>query len=425
MLSDKEDPLGQSLLPIAYRLLLFVLQTRATLRSVMRMVVRLWLIKLVLLSGLSLFAQDFTGPAQQLVARISERVPPTSAAITFKDISSIGPTNASLVRSTLLRGLQARGWKTLEGGQGEVSIGITLAENYRDYVWTAEIIKAPSREVAILEFARPQPQAKIGAQISLTRTLLISSEQPLLDASLLEGRINEGGHLLALTSTAIRVYLLQSSQWRMLQEYQFNHTFSTRDLQGRLLSSGNNFDAFLPGMHCSGTVGVALAANCVATDDPWPISDDRRVLAFYAANRNYFNGVISGANGQSVVNPFYSAATLGDTVIYSGLDGHTLISQNGHRPVLLSLGWGNNVDAVQSVCQSDLILATGTGDFNQSDAVTAFRATNLEFSPASDAVLFAGPVTGLKATADHQQAIAISSSAGRYEAYLLTPRCGA
>src|SRR5207248_3518265 len=145
---------------------------------------------------------------------------------------------------------------------------------------------------------------------------------------------------------------------------------------------------------------------------------------FYAANRNYFNGVISGASGQSVVNPFYSAAVLNDTVIHSGVDGHTFAAQNGHRPFTLSMDWGSNIAGLQNACQSDLVLATGTRDFNQSDTITAFRATNLEFSLASDPLPFAGPVLNLKALPDRQQAIAISISSGRYEAYLLSPRCG-
>ena len=374
----------------------------------------------------SLLAQDFTSAAVQLATKIAQSTPPSSVSINIKDMSSIGSANVSLLRNDLVRELQTRGWKIQDTGQTEASIAVTLAETYRDYVWTAAITKAGARQVAIVEFALPQTLTQPGNQLALTRTLLIISEQPLLDVSLLEGKINDGAHLLALTSTAIRVYQLQIPQWRLIQEYQFNHSFPTRDLRGRLvLNNASAFDAFLPGTHCTGTISIALSVNCLESDDPWPVSDDRRMLAFYAANRNYFNGVISGASGQSVVNPFYSAAVLNDGVIYSGIDGHTLSAQNGHRPLTLSMDWGSNIAGLQSACQSDLVLVTGTRDFNLSDTVTAFRARNLEFSPASDPLPFAGPVLNLKTTLDRQQAIAISLSSGRYEAYLLSPRCGA
>ena len=400
---------------------------RATLRSSMLKLIRLWLLQLfVLLVSTSLPAQDFPSAVVQLATRISQGTPASSASINLRDVSSIGPANASTVRNELIRELQARGWKMQETGQAETSIAITLAENYREYVWTAEISKAGARQVAMVEFARSLAATQPGNQLALTRTLLIASEQPLLDTSLLEGKISEGAHLVGLTPTAIRVYQLQSSQWRLVQEYQFNRTFPTRDLRGLLvLNNGGAFDAYLPGTHCTGTISSALSVNCVESDDPWPVNDDRRMLAFYAANRNYFNGVISGAGGQSVVNPFYSAAVLNNTVIFSGVDGHTLVAQNGHRPIALSSDWGNNIAAIQSACQSDLVLASGARDFNQSDTVTAFRTTNSEFSPASDPLPFAGPVVNLRTTADRQQAIAISTSSGRYEAYLLTPRCGA
>jgi hypothetical protein len=387
----------------------------------------------LLLAAFPALSQSYDSAADQFAARITERAAtPAPVSISFRNISSLSNQAVSDIRAELLRQLETQGWKLKKSEDAELAINVTLAENLQDYVWTAEIVSGSSREYALYEIARPKTAALLsGSRTALSRTLLASSDAPLLDATLLEGKVVEGAHLLALEAGAVDLYLLQSGHWQLVQRQPLGREpVGARDLRGRIVpDSGNNFDVFLPGIHCNGVAATALSISCRDSDDPWPLSDDQRTLAFYAGSRNFFTGVLSGAGAQagSTTDPFYSMAILNAASVYIGVDGGIHLLENNRRPVLIGEKWGSELAAVQGACgSSEFLLATRPVDFTQPDAITAFQLSGADVVPATDALAFAGPVLSLKTSSDHQQAFAIvGTNTGRYEAYLITPRCGA
>ena len=395
--------------------------------------VRGWLLAsifLVLATSSSL-SQDFNSAVAQFASKLASRTAPETASLTVRNQSSLGESTVSSIRAELERQLQTRGWKLTKAGESEGSISVTLGQNIGSYVWTAEITSATARQSVLFELPRPKKDTDaLGGLVALSRTLLISSDSPLLDVALLENKIAEGAHLLALTPTSVQVYLFQASQWHLLQTQPLgSDPMSSRDLRGRIVpDQGSSFDAYLPGLRCTGVVTGTATVTCRVSDDPWPLNDERRMLGFYAANRNYFNGVISGAGSEGEnVGPFYSAAILSDRAIYAGADGRIRAFSTGHRtPSTIAAQWGSSISGIQSSCQTDLILITAAGDFYANDAITAFQAANSDFRTASEAISFSGAVLSLKTSSDRQQAMAVVASlSGRYEAYLLTARCGA
>lgn len=403
---------------------------RATLRYPMLKLTCRWLLALhiALFAVLPAASQDFVFGANQLSAQISQAVAPTSASVSIGNRSSLDDAAASSIRSGILQALQSRGWRIGKPEANEAAIAITLGESYRNYVWTAEIVKAASREVRIVELAKPAvDRPQIDNRITVSRYLLISSESPLLDVTLPEGKIGEGSHLLTLTLTSVQFFQLQSAQWRPLQTQSLGQKpLPSRDVRGRIASGqGGSFDAYLPAVHCTGTASNTLTLACRESDDPWPLTDDRQSLAFYAPSRNYFNGVLSSPNGQSgSVNAFFSAAVLSDRVVFANVDGHPSMVLAGHATPI-SGRWGSAIAAIQSSCRTDLVLASSTGDFQQADSVSAYEVSNSEFRVVSESMQFVGPVLSLKTATDRQQAIAIvATPSRRYEAYLLTARCG-
>jgi len=389
-----------------------------------------WLLALnvAFLAALPAAGQDFVFGANQLSAEITQAVPPATASFSLVNRSSLNDSSVSSIRAGLLQALQSRGWKFGKPEGNEVAIAVTLGENFRNYVWTAEIAKAASREVRMVEVVKGvSGRFPSDNHITLARYLLISSENPLLDATLPEGKVGEGAHLLALTPSAIQLFQLLSGQWRPLQTQPLGRSpLSSRDTRGRISSNqSGGFDAYLPGIHCIGTASSSLNFTCRQSDDPWPLADDRQSLAFYAPSRNYFNGVLSSPNGQSgTVNAFYSAAILSDRVAFANVDGRASLVQAG-KSVPIPEKWGSSIAAIQSSCRTDLALASATGDFQTTDSLSAYEVVNSEFRLVSESIQFAGPIMTLKTAADHQQAIAIAATPyGRYEAYLLTARCG-
>ncbi|HEX4663029.1 MAG TPA: hypothetical protein VH196_01480 [Terriglobales bacterium] len=371
---------------------------------------------------------DLASAAAQFAANITQHSLPGAVSVTINNRSSLKDEDVPTLRAELLRQLQARGWRARRADEGGAAINVTLSESFRDYVWTAEIIAGESRAVAVFEMPKPRQQVSIANErVTLSRTLLISSEDVLLDVALLEGKIGEGAHMLALTPTSIQLYRMQSAQWHLLQTQPLGRASkASHDLRGRILvQQASMLDAYLPGLHCSGVVTQTVSFNCAQSDDPWPIGGDRALLAFYATNRNYFNGVMSGANAQNRnVEPFYSAALLSDRVIYSGVDGQIRAVSTSQSPSILPARWGNSMTAVQSNCLPDLVLASAVGDFRHADSITAFDVSNSQFSAVSQPMLFSGPVLSMTTSPDRQQTTAVvESSFGGYEAYLLTARC--
>jgi hypothetical protein len=391
-----------------------------------------WSIAIFWLLGQASIAhgQKLEVAAEQFALKITEHsAAPTAVSINFQNHSSLGTQNVNVARSALLQALQGHGWRLRKPEDADARLTITFAENFSVYVWTAQIEEAGTRDVVFFELPRPAAGARpaYGSQIVLSRSLLIAADHPLVDATLLEGKLTEGAHLLALGASTLDLYQFQSAQWKLVQTQPLGRVHNSRDLRGRIVpDTGTAFDAFLPGTHCSGVVTATLSVACRDSDDPWPLADDHRTLAFYAVNRNYFTGVLAGNTNQSTNGEqFYSAALLNGATVYAGIDGHARLLQAGRRPTIVNRNWGSELAALQTSCESDLMLASDAGDFTQPDSLSAWRVAGGETIAASDPIPFGGPIVSLKSSADRQQAIAITSSpTGRYEAYFVTARCG-
>ena len=387
-----------------------------------------WLRVGLVLSPAKLLCQDISSAAAQLALRITERSTPGAVSIAIANRSSVSDDAVAALRSDLLQQLQARGWRAKTSTEGGTTINLTLAESFRDYVWTAEIFEGEVRKVAIIEMPRPRLAAESTSDpLVLARTLLFSSDEPLLDVALIEGKVSEGAHLAALTRSSVQLYQMQSGQWRLTETRPFGIApASGRDMRGRLLiQQGSIIDAYLPALHCTGVITQTLSITCRQSDDPWPIGEDRRLQGFYASTRNYFNGILSGPSAQNGnVDPFYSAAILSDRILYAGADGRVRAQLNRQTAALPAVKWGSSIAGVQSTCMRDIVIASSPGDFTQSGAATAFAVSNSELTAVAQPAPFPGPVVNLNPSPGGQQAVAVVSSlSGRYEAYLLTPRC--
>ena len=115
-----------------------------------------WLlaVSLALFATVPVTGQDLVYAAVQLSAKISVHGSAGSASLSVTNRSSFNNQTVSLIRAELLRGLQSHGWKFDRPQQNEASIAITLAETYRNYVWTAQVMKAGSPEVSIVELPK-------------------------------------------------------------------------------------------------------------------------------------------------------------------------------------------------------------------------------------------------------------------------------
>jgi hypothetical protein len=379
------------------------------------------------------WADNWTGPEQQLAAKIAAVTGPGTVALDFKNHSSLRRTDADEIRRGLLLQLATLGLRFVNAEQAAATVQVFLSEDLQDYVWIAEIHQGPNESsVVMISFARPDTPSTGHevAPMAVRKTLLWSQADRILDAAMLDGT---PAHLLILDSNGITVYRSQDGHRQSEQSLPIVHSRPwPRDLRGRLvLRKDYLFDVFLPGVFCRTTSSAPLAMTCYESDDPWPIGTDQYNLsAFFTPARNFFTGVLApGVGKQTTVPAFYSAAAVPREKytlwLLASVDGPIQMVDGITDQTAGKLNWGSDIAGVHSACGSGWqVLATESGDAG-SDTIRAFELPDRDPIAMSQPADFGGPITALWAESSGNGVVAVSrnSETGRYEAFRLTIAC--
>jgi len=277
--------------------------------------------------GASAAAQDaWTAPARELARRVVERAgKPSSVALSVKNASALPDTEAAKIQRILAAQFREFGVELLEPARAVADVRVTLSENAQGHLWTAEIRQGQQREIVMLGFERSA--ARSGAEekftVTLRRLLLLESQEPILDVAKLD--LAGQPALLVLHGSRLALYRPSAEGWQQdASLYLRTERPLPRDLRGRLVANKSlNFDAYLPGTKCSGSVVARLGAECKSSDDPWPLTADSRVNGFIHPSRNFFNA-LSVRTGNPAMNvlPFFSvAASERAPWVFAGADG--------------------------------------------------------------------------------------------------------
>src|SRR5690349_19822091 len=282
--------------------------------------VLLWLI---ILSALSIDAQNPTSPEAQLVQRILDRIgSPTSISLSFSNVSSVHPANIERSRREIEQQFRLHGVRPATPEQAVVSVIVTFSENVRGAVWLAEILEGQTRDVLIFPVARTS-SALAGAEtsVSLQSRLVLSQDSPILDFVELPASNPAERQILVLSPDKLVLYATQQGRTQATQVINLAAARArTRDPRGRLFFHDNLLEAYLPGYRCDGNAVGTISVSCQQSDDPWPlVSAANSPKAFYANARNFFTGVITPAVRDQALPPFYA------TSVYSAPDGNHLL----------------------------------------------------------------------------------------------------
>ncbi len=266
----------------------------------------------------SLCASSLGDAARQLAHKIAAATGPGAVALDVANHSSLDDKSVREVRGALEAQLHVEGVRTAKAEQAMGTVEVVLSESLREYVWTAEIaIGSDEKKVALVSLPRSPTETPFAAAlpIVLKTTLLFAQEQPMLDVALVE--MPGGSRLLVLDDGMVAIYRRQGAnpggRWELEASLPIAHSRTfPRDLRGRLLLRRDHlFDAYLPGTFCrtNSSALEPLTLTCNDTDDPWPLTPDDSVRAFFAPARNFFTGALSPGIGEvSNVPSFYSAA---------------------------------------------------------------------------------------------------------------------
>jgi hypothetical protein len=378
-------------------------------------------------------ADPLEDAARALARDIVAKTGPGTVALSFQNLSSLGNADATEVRRDLESELRHRQVQIVPAERAVAEVKVTLAENPGGYLWVAEVRQGNSRDLVMRNVTRasattvPRPASSLLIQ----KTLLWQQAAPLLDLAML-GPARGDARMLVLEAAQVSLYRLQGGRWQMERSAPvLEAAIAARDLRGRLWLHSDlvSFDAYLPGVVCSGTAQPSLSLSCHSSDDPWPLGPAPKdsLSAFYGAARNFFSGALtSGNNRNANVPPFYSAAPLGNGWAFAGMDGQARWMNESGPLLPLSGRLGSDLAGVTSGCGAGAqVLATGRGDWDAPDTVQAFELSVRDLMPAGAPTSFDGPVLALWTEADTHTALAVSYNlkTGSYEAHRLAITC--
>ncbi|MGH9591024.1 MAG: hypothetical protein ACRD25_11560, partial [Terracidiphilus sp.] len=212
-------------------------------------------------------------PAAALAARIADLLGPGRAHLSLENLSSIPAADLPGIQKLLSDDLRARG-VTAAGADSANAVRVTLSESARERLWVAEVVEGDDTRVAMVEAgAVTEPPPQTAGPLVLRRNPVFTSRSPVL--TLLE----TPGGLVVLEPDEIAIYARVNGAWRKQQDFPAAQVELGRDPRGilRPSKSGQGFEAWLPGEHCTGDIGDGPAAgawtvDCNKSDDPWLLS---------------------------------------------------------------------------------------------------------------------------------------------------------
>lgn len=398
-------------------------------------------------------ASPFAGTARQLAHKIAVASGPGAFALEFTNRSSLDEKSVREVRSALEAQLHVEGVHIAKPEQATGTVEIVLCESLRNYVWTAVIaIGSDEKKVALVSLPRPPTSAAFAPAMPmvLKTTLLFAQEQPMLDAALVE--LPGGSRLIALGNEVVSIYRHEGAispgnsigRWDLETSLPIVHARAfPRDLRGRLLLRRDHlFDVYLPGVFCRSTPNAVapLTLACIDTDDPWPLTPDDSVRAFYASTRNFFTGALSPGIGKIANVPsFYAAAALArpnyTLWVFTAVDGSLHLADGVTDQAIRGANsrWGSDLAAVHSNCGTGVqLLVSGDGVSPDTlrgtghDSLRAFEIPDRDPVAVSAAADFDGQIVALwpDNSGGGASAIVRKKDTGWYEAYRVSITCG-
>ena len=329
------------------------------------------LLFLFVLLGTPMAARSATleDSAKELARKIASALPAEeSVSVEMRNISSLTLDEVSVVEQALKAELANLKFHLATNGAATVNLRITLSENTKSLLWSAEIIQGAASKAILMEVSRNSEFriASYRMPVVLRSVIIWEGPKQILDAT----TASEAGGLTRLVLLLPDGLEIEDTPGSTMSTVKIPSTgTTTRDPRGRLDLDGNIVSAVLPTRVCTVNLDTIELMECHT-----PVARD-----------------LSRDGGQTEVVP----------------------------RDLLSLGKGTEMLMPQNGCGA--FLATGSGDYTQLDSVQAFSVKPAGIA-ISNKLDFPGPVLALQGSSGASRAIVRNLRTGNYEAYRLS--CG-
>lgn len=369
--------------------------------------------------------------AEDIVAAVS---PARTVSLDVRNISSLAPSDAAVIRHELESELARRGIHFGPLSATEVRVEVTLSESADTYVWIAEIAAGESKQVAMADGVRSPDVARLArSSMTLQRNLLWVQPEAMLDFA---SRSMLGGiqaRAIALEPKSVDSYdISPGGTLDPVGSAPISRIQPSRDLRGQLTTNpAGQMEAHIGKTLCQSDVNFPVGLSCGdEVAGGWRFPDGSR--SPYVAGRNFFKGFPVAPDGPVTGSPFYSAATndatdVGYSRILTEPDGKARLYENSKNPSAAWEGWGDDIATIRTGCDAAWqVLVTGTGDWTQPDRIEMYEIRDHQGMAVGQALGFPGPILALWPAEDAKSARVVSRNlqTGMYEASIVSVTCG-
>jgi hypothetical protein len=318
-------------------------------------------------------------PAKELAREIAAALPAQeNVSCEFRNISSLQPDEVAGIEQAFKAELQGLGVRLSSGNETAIQVAVTFSENFKGFVWTGEIHKGDSSQVFLIDAERsPENRSFANAMpVTIQSEKFWEGPERILDA----GEVSNGAGKFWLVLLLPGVLRIQDRQTGATSTIEIGTAASTsRDPWGNLNFGpiGNTAGLFLPPHVCTVNLEIGSLAECLPTGGP-------------------------------------EAPPGGRTPV------EVDITPPGPPPQ----GKGTQIE-MGSVCgRANQFLATGAGDYTQTDSLQVFETKSSGALAVSAELNFPGPITGLHSVSETPRVVVRNLTTGNYEAYRLSFSCG-
>ncbi len=362
----------------------------------------------------------------------SSAAPSRSISLSVKNLSSIGAAEAGLIEQELSEELAAQGFRVPEVDTAEISVDVSLSENVDGFLWVATIRNGAASRVVILKPTGGKNQDENTSRSApvLRRSVLLRQREPILD--FVQAPASSGGTLLLLEPEQVTILQHSGNEWLPSGSAPVRHSQPwPRDLRGHIISTGDGFQAYLPGLRCAVALIPSLTTNCEDSGSATWLEGNLNIS--FVAARNYLSFSMADGDGAGIELPLsYSVALSGSAadsfrLLMTGIDGIQRSFLNGAVVALPPARWGADVGSIAPGCGTGWdIVASASGDWTEKDRLQAYEVADMNAVPLGDAIEFPGPITALWSSEQGKSVRVVSRNleTGMYEASIVSISCG-
>jgi hypothetical protein len=324
------------------------------------------------------------------------------------------------------------GYRRLPASTPSVKIVITLTKNLRERLLVAHFEKDGTNVVEMVGIALADATSGAGIAYSVRIETQIEFVQaaPLLDFAVLKRQGDSSSEVLVLGIQSIVLMDQVDGLWEVERSLMIPESKPvSRDPRGRLVITGNTFEAGIGGTFCTGTVSPEFKMNCDPKAEKWNFKlngGDTLLQNPIPGSNRFLAGVIPYPSPREMFAEASGRIGTLEFRVTADAEGRTWLSTGGKGPEIIDSAWGDEFATLEQCEGRAAFLAAGRGDLSTPDFLQVVGNLKDGITETSPVFNLPGPVTALwtESPGSPARAIVHNLKTGLYEAHQITLSCG-